>query len=95
MSEGISTERLQEMADPRWRFISPEVRSALEELLERRELAERWDTATVLERVAQMTAHRACHAAEHDPANGKIHGFCIVCGVPWPCDYVGLAPVGS
>lgn len=31
-------------------------------------------------------AHRACHAAEHDPQNGKLHGYCMVCGVPWPCD---------
>jgi hypothetical protein len=31
-------------------------------------------------------AHRACHSAEHDPLNGKLHGYCMVCGVPWPCD---------
>ena len=43
------------------------------------------------ERVAQLIAHRAVHAAEHDPANGKLHGFCLVCGVPWPCDVA--APV--
>jgi len=44
------------------------------------------------ERIAQMTAHRACHSAEHDPANGRLHGYCIVCGIPWPCEYVGPAP---
>ncbi len=37
--------------------------------------------------VAMITAHRACHSAEHDPLNGKIHGYCMVCGVPWPCEY--------
>lgn len=37
--------------------------------------------------VAMMTAHRACCNEEHDPLNGKISGFCVVCGVPWPCDY--------
>lgn len=37
--------------------------------------------------VAILQAHRACCSEEHDPANGKIHGFCVVCGVPWPCDY--------
>jgi hypothetical protein len=44
------------------------------------------------ERVAQMIAHRACCGSEHDPANGKLHGCCVVCGVPWPCDYVGPKP---
>lgn len=35
--------------------------------------------------VSMLTAHRACVGNEHDPANGKIHGCCVVCGVPWPC----------
>lgn len=34
--------------------------------------------------------HRACVGAEHDPVSGRLHGYCVVCGVPWPCDY---APV--
>lgn len=37
--------------------------------------------------IAFFQAHRACHSAEHDPINGKIHGYCLVCGVPWPCEY--------
>jgi len=37
-------------------------------------------------RTAMLTAHRACGPAEHDPANGKIHGDCVVCLVPWPCE---------
>ena len=37
------------------------------------------------ERVAQLIAHRACGSEEHDPANGKIHGCCVVCLTPWPC----------
>ena len=36
--------------------------------------------------VAAAMAHRACHSAEHDPLNGKLHGYCMVCGVPWPCE---------
>jgi hypothetical protein len=44
------------------------------------------------ERVAQLTAHRACIGAEHCPEQGRIHGYCIVCGVPWPCDYAGQPP---
>jgi hypothetical protein len=36
--------------------------------------------------VAAAMAHRACCGAEHDPQNGKLHGCCVVCGVPWPCD---------
>lgn len=31
------------------------------------------------------TAHRACCGEEHSPTTGKIHGYCVVCGVPWPC----------
>jgi hypothetical protein len=38
------------------------------------------------ERMAQIQAHRACTGEEHDVANGKIHGFCVVCAVPWPCE---------
>lgn len=38
------------------------------------------------ERVAQLTAHRACTGLEHDPEHGKLHGCCVVCGVPWPCE---------
>jgi hypothetical protein len=35
---------------------------------------------------AAATAHRACCGVEHDPVNGKLHGYCVVCGVPWPCE---------
>lgn len=44
------------------------------------------------ERIAQITAHRACCGTEHNPAEGKLHGYCVVCGVPWPCDYAGTPP---
>lgn len=47
----------------------------------------------VEERTAQLIAHRACCGVEHDPLNGKIHGYCVVCGVPWPCEYAGKPPV--
>ena len=46
------------------------------------------------ERIAQITAHRVCIGLEHDPANGKLHGHCVVCGVPWPCSYAG-SPGGT
>ncbi len=46
----------------------------------------------LLERIAQITAHRGCCGSEHDPANGKLHGYCVVCGVPWPCAYAGKPP---
>lgn len=49
----------------------------------------------LVERIAVIQAHRATHAAEHDVANGKIHGYCIVCGVPFPCEYVGNPPKKS
>lgn len=45
-----------------------------------------------IERVAQITAHRACCGTEHDPLNGKLHGYCVVCGIPWPCAYAGEPP---
>lgn len=38
------------------------------------------------DRLVAALAHRVCHAAEHDPANGKLHGCCVVDGEPWPCD---------
>jgi hypothetical protein len=44
------------------------------------------------ERIAQLIAHRACVGAEHDPVSGKLHGCCVVCGVPWPCAYAGNPP---
>ena len=47
---------------------------------------------SINERVAQLTAHRACCGAEHDPQRGKLHGCCVVCGVPWPCAYAGVPP---
>ena len=48
--------------------------------------------SAVEERAAQMMAHRACCGVEHDPQAGKFHGCCVVCGVPWPCEYVGPKP---
>jgi hypothetical protein len=41
---------------------------------------------TQLEAIAAATAHRACCGTEHDPLKGKLHGYCVVCGVIWPCD---------
>jgi len=35
---------------------------------------------------AACLAHRACCGVEHNPEKGKLHGCCVVCGVPWPCD---------
>lgn len=34
---------------------------------------------------AACAAHRACCGREDD-GKGLIHGYCVVCGVPWPCD---------
>ena len=34
---------------------------------------------------AACAAHRACCGVEADNLSGKIHGCCVVCGVPWPC----------
>lgn len=36
--------------------------------------------------LAAALAHRVCCGTEHDPQNGKLHGYCVVCGVPWPCE---------
>lgn len=40
---------------------------------------------TMEEHAASAMAHRACCGTEHDPLNGKLHGYCVVCGVEWPC----------
>jgi hypothetical protein len=37
-------------------------------------------------KIAAAIAHRACCGTEHNPLQGKFHGYCVVCGVPWPCD---------
>lgn len=44
-----------------------------------------WDE-NVMERVAQLIAHRAIGNQEQDAINGKLAGYCAVCQVPWPCD---------
>lgn len=36
--------------------------------------------------LATALAHRVCGGEEHDPQNGKLHGCCVVCLVPWPCE---------
>jgi hypothetical protein len=35
---------------------------------------------------AAAIAHRVCIYQEHNPNNGKVHGCCVVCGDPWPCE---------
>lgn len=37
-------------------------------------------------KIASAIAHRACCGTENNPSIGKLHGYCVVCGVPWPCD---------
>lgn len=36
--------------------------------------------------IAAALSHRGCCGSEHDPSQGKLHGYCVVCGVPWPCE---------
>lgn len=49
------------------------------------------EAASIAERVATIQAHRACVGNEHD-GMGKLHGNCVVCLVPFPCEYVGNPP---
>ena len=37
-------------------------------------------------KISAAIAHRACCGTENDPQSGKLHGYCIVCGTPWPCE---------
>ena len=37
-------------------------------------------------KLAACLAHRSCLNEEQDPQNGKLAGFCVVCGVLWPCE---------
>ena len=39
-----------------------------------------------MNKTAAAIAHRACCGTEHDAKHGKLHGYCVVCGVPWPCE---------
>ena len=47
----------------------------------------------IRERIATITAHRACCGTEHNPFEGKLQGYCVVCGVPYPCEYAGTLPI--
>ena len=53
-----------------------------------------WDDA-VMERVAQLIAHRACGNQEQDTQNGKLAGYCVVCQTPWSCDVAKTKGVAS
>lgn len=44
------------------------------------------ESAKLIADLAAALAHRGCCGSEHDPQNGKLHGYCIVCGIPWPCE---------
>lgn len=43
------------------------------------------DNERIENKIAAAFAHRACCGVEHDPTLGKLHGYCVVCGSPWPC----------
>lgn len=60
-----------------------------------RKLAEAKCADKVVERSAQLSAHRVCIGLEHNPTEGKLHGYCVVCGAPWPCEYAGNPPTDN
>jgi len=31
--------------------------------------------------------HVPCTGTQHDPLNGLIHGYCVRCRTPWPCEW--------
>ncbi len=78
----LEVERLEALDAANARLIS-DLRAAVERA-----------KASYSERVAQITAHRACCGNEHD-AISKFHGCCVVCGVPFPCEYAGTLPAPS
>jgi hypothetical protein len=47
--------------------------------------------SALVERTAQVIAHRAVGNEEHDGLS-KISGCCAVCLTPWPCEYAGEPP---
>lgn len=52
------------------------------------ELARQAKTITRLEAATEvLIAHRAVGNQEQDVANGKLSGYCLVCQVPWPCQF--------
>ena len=69
---------------PYWTVAHDDVCAAVD-----REMSLRAERDALLKRadVAMITAHRACHNQEQDPGNGKLAGYCVVCGILWPCDY--------
>lgn len=80
------------MTEERWKKIEKDGITSgrvevevLEALRESRERAGELEES-LQNKIASAIAHRACCGTEHDPQNGKLHGYCVVCGVPWPCE---------
>lgn len=53
--------------------------------IEEQECSEMVDRLT-----AQFIAHRAVGNQEQDMENGKLAGYCLVCQIPWPCEYAAV-----
>lgn len=90
--EGIPREGMWHIVGPDVKVVCPLIAGKAEPVAEDRTGA---GIPVLLERIAQIAAHRACCSEEHDPANGKIHGYCVVCGIPWPCEYAGIGSFGQ
>lgn len=50
------------------------------------------EAVSINERVAVLIAHRQVGNQEHDAQNGKLAGYCVVCQIPWPCEYAYVPP---
>lgn len=92
LAHGRELERELSSMTERWRLQCDDAEQARLEQAEAALSAIAPKPASLLERTAQIAAHRACCGTEHDPANGKLHGCCVVCGVPWPCKFAGKEP---
>lgn len=58
----------------------------IKERLETLQSQAKVDSAKLAETMAIIQSHRACCGSEHNPQIGKLHGYCVVCGMPWPCE---------
>lgn len=53
------------------------------------------DAALEALRLEMWREHVPCTGTQHDPINGLIHGFCVRCRTPWPCEWCPESTIQS
>lgn len=93
VAERDSLRRLLDRANAGLNEVTARMHAALK-TAEERALHAELGLAAVASGVDPGTIHRDCCGTEHDPERGKIHGCCVICGVPWPCSEAPMVEAG-